>query len=602
MKCPQCGHWNRDSLPRCFKCGTELIRTAENTHASWQESMRQQKPQKVYIRMDDMGNATSSSDAREELAHEMNKLQERKERGKARQQNLREEGARQGIAPTGRSVENFTSRGSFYSQAQETQYVDINGEIAEGDLRPGATQVKSTMYHFDYLDQHDLPPMDQEIYTQQRNRRAARAVPQKAVHITRGTAMSRLVRILALFLLLAAAAFALYRFVYKPYVLDKQHPPLQELAEISPSIFDDSPAHTIKIPGNEGDVIYIKELRKSYTVTGGYALVEVADHTWYEDVEITDQMQVVATLTPYLKTSAGEQVPLEQITFEVDVPMSPLTIISPDTKRDEVSTAIYTIKFQVEKNSTVLINGEDFSDLVNTQDGLISYNANVLPIGDNVFTITAQCQHYRPHTEEVIIHRAVQDIPLDLSTTLSNRWLSQTMEIKATTLPGATITIESDHVNLNTSELASTGAFSFEAVFTRIGTNTITIKASYPGKETTVVHYDVYYLPESKVYTAKAWPLNTAWDYSDLLSNISLRVSKSQIYECIGTVTQIISDSPQLAILEMGTEESSRTALLENQSTDTWVIGQRYRIYADVYGLYNGMPRLVGRYTYAPLK
>ena len=133
-------------------------------------------------------------------------------------------------------------------------------------------------------------------------------------------------------------------------------------------------------------------------------------------------------------------------------------------------------------------------------------------------------------------------------------------------------------------------------------TNSITIKASYPGKETTVVHYDVYYLPESKVYTAKAWPLNTAWDYSDLLSNISLRVSKSQIYECIGTVTQIISDSPQLAILEMGTEESSRTALLENQSTDTWVIGQRYRIYADVYGLYNGMPRLVGRYTYAPLK
>lgn len=601
MKCPQCGHWNRDSLPRCFKCGCDLIPTAENTRASWQESMRREQPQKVYIRIDDEGRSTAATDEREHLAHEMNKLQERKERGKARQRSLREEGARQGLAPSGRSVENYTSRGSFYSQAQSTRYLGADGTEVEGDIRPDATEVKSTMFRFDYTDGDDLPPLDDDMYVQQRVRRASRPLPQKQVRITRGRGIGRIIRILALLLLIASLLGCAYLYVYKPLVLDRQRPPLQELAEISPSIFDDSPAHTIRIPGNEGDVIYIKELRKSYTVTGGYAIVEVADHTWYEDVEITDQMTILATLTPYLKTSAGEQMPMEQITFEVDVPVSPLVIISPDTMKDEVSTAIYTIKFQVEKNSTVTINGEDFSDLVNTQDGLISYNADILPIGDNVFEITAQCQHYRPHTETVTIHRAVQDIPLDLSTTLSNRWLSQTMEISATTLPGAEITIESDYVNLDTSQLATTGAFKFEAVFTRIGTNTITIKASYPGKETTVVNYNVYYLPESKIYTAKAWPLNTAWDYSDLLSNISLRVSKSQIYECIGTVTEIISDSPQLAILEMGTEETSRKALLENQSTDTWVVGQRYRIYADVYGLYNGMPRLIGRYTYPPL-
>ena len=601
MKCPQCGHWNRDSLPRCFKCGTDLIPSAES-RSTWQESMRKEQQQKVYIRIDDEGRSTAETDARENLAREMNKLQERKERGKARQRTLREDGARQGLAPSGRSVENYTSRGSFYSQAQDTHYLSQDGQEVEGDVRPGATEVKSTMFRFDYTDAEDMLPDTDDVYVQQRNRRSARMVPQKQVHITRGRGIGRIMRIAGLLLFIAALLCAAYMYLYKPLVLDKQRPPLQELAEISPSIFEDSPAHTIRIPGNEGDVIYIKELRKSYTVTGGYAIVEVADHTWYEDVEITDQMTITATLTPYLKTSAGEQMPMEQISFEVDVPVSPLVIISPDTRYDEVSTAIYTIKFQVEKNSTVTINGEDFSDLVNTQDGLISYNANILPIGDNVFEIVAQCQHYRPHTEKVTIHRAVQDIPLDLSTTLSNRWLSQTMEISATTLPGAEITIESDHVNLDTSQLNTTGAFKFEAVFTRIGTNTITIKASYPGKETTVVHYDVYYLPESKVYTAKAWPLNTAWDYSDLLSNISLRVSKSQIYECIGTVTEIISDSPQLAILEMGTEETSRKALLENQSTDTWVVGQRYRIYADVYGLYNGMPRLIGRYTYAPLK
>ena len=41
--------------------------------------------------------------------------------------------------------------------------------------------------------------------------------------------------------------------------------------------------------------------------------------------------------------------------------------------------------------------------------------------------------------------------------------------------------------------------------------------------------------------------------------------------------------------------------MLENLSSDTWVAGQRYRVYGDAYGVYNGMPRLVGRYTYPPL-
>lgn len=35
-------------------------------------------------------------------------------------------------------------------------------------------------------------------------------------------------------------------------------------------------------------------------------------------------------------------------------------------------------------------------------------------------------------------------------------------------------------------------------------------------------------------------------------------------------------------------------------SSDTWVVGERYRVYADAYGVYDGKPRLVGRYTYDP--
>ena len=57
----------------------------------------------------------------------------------------------------------------------------------------------------------------------------------------------------------------------------------------------------------------------------------------------------------------------------------------------------------------------------------------------------------------------------------------------------------------------------------------------------------------------------------------------------------------ELALMDTDESESGeRLVLLENMSSDTWVVGERYRIYADAYGVYDGKPRLVGRYTYDP--
>ena len=38
--------------------------------------------------------------------------------------------------------------------------------------------------------------------------------------------------------------------------------------------------------------------------------------------------------------------------------------------------------------------------------------------------------------------------------------------------------------------------------------------------------------------------------------------------------------------------------LIENLSNDTWKVGNKGRVYADAFGTYDGMPRLVVRYTY----
>ena len=302
----------------------------------------------------------------------------------------------------------------------------------------------------------------------------------------------------------------------------------------------------------------------------------------------------------------------------MEIPLSPLYLVSPSTNYVEVSTALYNIQFEVAKNSTVYINGEDYSDLVNTQDGLISYNASVSPIGENRITITTRSQYYRENTMTIILYRQPQQIRLDLAADIASRWspnlvddetkekdakgkypqIEESMTVRGTTVTWADIKVLSPHKNLDTTQLALNGTFSFQVVFDKIGTNTIIIEASAPGYETSVVKHDVYYVPIATIYTRKAWDMDV--NYTDYLNNAQTRIGKGQIYLCTGTVTEIMSNNPQLAVIKLDSNYD-RSVLVENLSNDTWEVGKRYRVYADAYGLYNGMPRLIGRYTYPPL-
>ncbi len=57
-------------------------------------------------------------------------------------------------------------------------------------------------------------------------------------------------------------------------------------------------------------------------------------------------------------------------------------------------------------------------------------------MGDNTIHIVVRSQYYRENAVDIVIHRAVQDIPLDLASTLDDESSSQTMRIRATTRAG----------------------------------------------------------------------------------------------------------------------------------------------------------------------
>lgn len=591
MICPKCGKWNRESYPVCFSCGEPLNHPkTEEAAKPGASSVSEEKP--LVVVYDEYGDERTLVDRKTRLAEEMRDLHERKREGERRQAELRRRAAQRGYAPTGMGLTGGSRRSRMFVEGeggheyqQPEQYVDYDGYTAE------------THYVYATDEQRAVSPAIRNA-----GRGAGISLAGKKARRVSLFGLRRALPFLAVLLIIGGLGFAGYQYLYLPSV--KNAPAAEDTprVEVTASILDDMAAHTIRIPSPEGSQIYIKELRRTYIVTGGYATFQVQDYVWYDGMEgeIPESMEV--SITPYIRTSAGEQVQMDIIKYTIDIPLSPLTLIKPDITYVEASTPIYNIQFHVMQNSAVFINGEDYSSFVNTQDGYITYNAPIQPIGENRVHISVRSQYYRKNETTLTIYRAVQDVPLDLASTLEDRSSKPYMTITATTRAGARITILSPYNKLDDSQLNSTGAFSFEAVFTRIGTNTVIIRADYPGREPTVVEYDVYYMPDPDFYTPKAWALDEKFGYSNLLANLATHVRNTQIYVLTGPVLRVVSTKPQLVIIDCadGRTASPLEVMVENQSKTQWEVGQRYRIYADTSGSYGGIPRLTARYTYKP--
>lgn len=600
MKCPACGRWNRATLPRCFYCAEPLPYQPQKSAEEWRnENQKLVKPSEtvIYSVESDEHTTVPRPDDRDRLAREMQSFHVRRKRGEEQQKRILQESARSGFAPHMDGIWTETRATRIYSEPVIQEEADEKA-IPEGETRPGAVPAPKRQPQVYSYDDIEEPPAYQPLWNDNyRPRPRNRGMNKRSMKHVRVFGLRRFLPYIAVFLIAAVALSSGYLFVLRPLMKNKKEVVSSQI-EVIPSLLNDMAAHTIRIPAEDGAQIYIKELRKSYIAAGGYAEVVVADYTWYELSENVLDPTMDVTITPYIKTSAGEQKLMTPITYTIDIPLSPLTLITPDTTYAEVSTSPFIITFQVAQNSTVFINGIDYSSFVNTQDGKITYNATVQAIGENTFDIVVDCQYYRQNSTRITLYRAPQDIPLELSATLGSTSANQLMTIRGTTIPGATLTITTPHQDLNTSNLNSTGEFSFEAKFDKIGTNSITIIAEKDGHTATLTK-DVYYVPYASTYTPKAWAMDSS-GYIEYLNNTAVRVERTQIYECVGTIVEILGDKPQLALMDTGEEGNERLVLLENRSRDTWVIGERYRVYADAYGVYDGKPRLVARYTYAP--
>ena len=346
--------------------------------------------------------------------------------------------------------------------------------------------------------------------------------------------------------------------------------------------------------GKDGDQIYLPEMERSLTISGGVARMEVADSDWF-DANIADVEYADITLTPMLISEKGKKTELPAFNFQVEVPVSPLKVTTPAEERTTVVTGVYPLVLNVVPGSTVFVNGEDLTESVD-RSGLLSTYVGVKPIGDNVITLIVRTPKHRECRRELVIFRQHYDIDLELDTTVSDVSTARTMAITGTTEPGAMITVDTDYIPESLQVDATTGRFSFISKFATYGENVVRFRATKPGKQDAEISFAVNYKPSLAEMSGKAWKMDYV-QLKKLFENWHY-----QSFACKGQILDSFTDDSgkSYLVMDVGTDER-QLIVLENQSSLTNpTLGRRYLAYAYVDGqqMYQAeyYPKLIALY------
>ena len=669
MKCPHCGAWNQAYLPKCIKCGSTLEENMLQIK-SWEEDMHKKKPSLQIAQFEDGEDDIRLSSVPQDrydpenydqagLSDEIEELKQRRKEGAERLAQMKQQAERvrrsineaEIILPVPEPEDTTFAYAADPAVIRRRQQVrqDIYHQSAiqddaVSDTRPSlsrsddpdsgeVTKERPLTYTDDdqdapyYYDGYtpetgDLESMANEEYMPRRIQTRASLDDSYASfdstarrsHRLRITLIKIIVSLFCFVLVGVGGILIARQFVIQQGLQVKQDN--ETVVQLVETTYDGHPAHKLTIFGKENATVYIKEMQSFYIIADGKVEITIPDYMWYDTESSTfaveaqeDTMDI--TITPYIRYSQeGEQYALEPLSFTIDVPLSPVYLLNPPTMRAEVGVSIFEVRLNVELGSTVIIDGTNVSTLIR-DTGNVSKNVQVLPVGDNVISISVKSKYCRENKMEITLYREPQDIQLELDATVLVEWnyepiteekytaasneeksLMNLPLISGTTEPGTTITVEFPHWGLE--QDFTTGDFSFRPMFSSLGNNDVVIRASKEGREDSIITHTVYYMPNADIYTRRAWDLEG--QYADLVNYIGIR--KGTIYTGTGIISRIISTAPQMAVMVIGEAPFQKEVMLENSSKTTWTVGTRYRIYGDVYGMYDTMPRLTVRYTY----
>lgn len=423
--------------------------------------------------------------------------------------------------------------------------------------------------------------------------------PEEIKEKPRRTAFHRVLVILLWIACFAAVGVGIYKLVFwidsynitRLYTRGAYTPTVNEV-----EMDDGRIAHALIFYGQDGDRVFLPEINECLSICGGVARLEIADADWFTgDVSEYDYADIC--FSPVLMREDGTQTRLPNVEYSIDVPESPLEVVSPATEGVNVVTSVYPIDLQVVAGSNVYINGEDLTEKVD-RSGALSVDVSVQPIGDNTYTVIVRTPRHKETRRDIILYREKYDIEIELDSTVKNVSNETTMTVSGSCEPGAAISVDTPYVEESLIMDMTTGRFQFLAKFSQFGNNTVRFRATKEGRADAVLSIVVNYKPTLAAYSANAWKLEKA-DYEQL--RILFEEWHGKVFRCNGVIVDSFQDGDtKYMVMDTGSDGEERLIILENLTTISPSYGPKYSAWADVEGryMYNShyYPLLTARY------
>lgn len=360
------------------------------------------------------------------------------------------------------------------------------------------------------------------------------------------------------------------------------------------SMADGRKGHALIFYGEDGDLIYLPEMDKCLSICGGIARLEIADSDWFGE-EVNEYDYADISFAPVLVKDDGTQVQLPVVNYTIDVPSSPLQVLSPADNDLSIVTSSYPLQIQVVPGSELFVNGEDLTSRLD-RSGAFSGEVSVQPIGDNTYTVIVRTPSHKETRQDITIYRKQFDINIELDSEVSTNSSEKTMPISGTCEPGAVISVDTPYIEESMQMDMNTGKFSFIAQFDGLGENVVRFRASMEGREDAVISFTVNYKPPLARYSAAAWKM----DYPQL--KLYFENWLERIFLCEGTVIDkfVADDGKEYMVMDVGPAGTQQIVILQNDTTISPSLGPKYTSYADVAGRYfyqnQYFPLLIARY------
>jgi len=352
-------------------------------------------------------------------------------------------------------------------------------------------------------------------------------------------------------------------------------------------LIDGSSWHKITFYGQDGERILITEPRRVLSLKNGFAELLLEDNSYIPDDPDPASEYVEVAIQATLFTETGEEKAIPVPIYQIEIPMTALTILSPTENSITTNENRIAVTLKVEPGSRVLIGNSNVTDRVNSQ-GIVTQYIDVTESTN--LLISAEYANCRRNEYTLSINIAPMEVPIRLDSNLVTSTEDGAVHIYGTTEAGAVVSTDTEL--LDPVEMGDNGDFSFTAKLKLYGDNLINITSSTSDGRSTTIVFRVEREPNLDTYTRGAWAL----DYSQLLAIAEKQVG--QVYLLKGKVTKKLeSVMGNQYLFDVGTE-TGKLLVVEYDGSAGLTVDKYYRLYADVIGVQDGYPVLKARYVY----